>query len=386
LCIRCGQLLVENKTSLLDQYGPKQAAEKKIREISCSGCSKKIELDEKTLLARIAAGDISCVGCGSKLVIPSHLQDALRSARAKTPIRTTCCCCGRVVRTDVQSGMFACTFCGLRFTIDGDRPQLIDQREILRANEEELEPALAAIPNRAPFQVVRAALLGRARSLELLPGEAEAMIETLLALERWRPSAVAIELPIKREDVEGVLSPLLFRAPHYRWSGDAAMRGIFAYPLPPGMSSVDARFLAMNAIGLGLLAATGTGFVETPGGDDNVAHRTYRVMVAVAPSPRGVKLQFSSQNTDQPEKLFAPDQERAIAKAIDERRDQLTAYFVLLSIFGRAAAGLPLIAATPENIARRLTTLDPALASHAKELAVRLRFTHRPAAFLDLRS
>jgi len=388
-------------------------------EVKCSGCPRTFAMTLNTLGQRK-----TCTFCGAALVIPPEMKQAASSAAAaKSTTRATtieCPLCLRKIpqQNPVAGRAYSCSYCTCRYILDANyhpTPEAMPlpfpepvQHAISRLGCGKCKlPKLKADAN-TPASAVCAScgavqhLFGLPlNSLIELPPSSSPLVETACTaiLSRWERRDIGLaEAWWILEELSAVdqalnsgssllqqLSPLI--------AADVAQFGIFAAPsaevirddtsvtliMPQSAakgSTTDVNVsstIAMNVVGVGLLLATGRGFIGVSRNKSEGMLADPALMLHFAYTDSGSELHASVRDTEGNVRPVPPKElqkiESEIAKSLP---DAVRRLYVLKAIFGNWITGAMLYGMPASALKTRLQTLGGTLELRADALATAL--------------
>ncbi|MBI5209322.1 MAG: hypothetical protein HY927_05040 [Elusimicrobia bacterium] len=357
--------------------------------MTCPKCGRGLTLNLEVLARRQA-----CPYCGGALAIPAELEARLAALRAPkkaaAPVAVVCPVCGRTGKSPAaQVGKASqCAYCGARFVVP-DAPGLgLDVRVVEGTPPIPLQGAVSKPATRQDplTRLAWEALAARWLAGTVTKEEAAAILCGLDVLAEWRPAGAEVS-PLPPHLTVQVAQYLVLRIMNAQSILEPAGSAILQIPLAGGttigsdsasdLGSRMGELLVLNAVGLGLLAITGTGFVAygKPGESDKEEERvqvTPAVWLRFLPGPAGTTLQGEYQ--DQYGDRSPLDEEKIAKIAAGIRggfRVPARAYLAFRALYGDWASPAIYTAASRDKVLDRVAGL-PELAAEASDLTAAL--------------
>jgi len=362
----------------------------------------------------------NCTFCGAALVVPEDMQREFAVSKMVSKVVTRkaiqCPLCLRdIILENAAAGRKqVCSYCTCSYVLDADlnpKPQIqpLPFPEPVRENLARLAcgqcGAIGLKPNEAaPAEGLCAGCnstqdlyAGPLADLVELPSRGSPLVETACAalLARWERRDVGLaEAWWILEELSGVdralssdcsvlnlLSPVI--------AAEVSQFGIFAAPSAEvfrdeagvtliiarsrgasGITGIDATgTLAMNAVGLGLLAVTGRGFVGVKR-ENNERKADPALVLRFEYSDEGSALRASVRDADGNIQALPSSEMKKLSRDIDQKLpDAVRRLYVFKSIFGSWITGAMLYGMPPKALKTRLLSLGGSLARQADVLS-----------------
>ncbi len=244
VCIKCQAPLGVSAEEL------KRANEPTV--FSCAGCKREFRAPRKDVVDK-AKRNAKCITCGGVFTFPADIAAIPAAAPAKAVVAmTTCPICDASTRIG-DGGRAQCGWCLISFT-NGVVDRKRDGAPIEKAEVAALFAGATEV-TQPLVRVVAMALAARADRGELTNKDAQRLVTALVGLLRWRRKEGEAELPVDVSTAQDLVKLVLFESDGIE--GDS-VRVVLK---PPTSESNAATLIVANVVGLGLLAATGTGFL-----------------------------------------------------------------------------------------------------------------------------
>lgn len=391
-------------------------------DIPCSGCKRSFAMTLNTLATRKA-----CAFCGEQLAIPENVKSQISThmaarAPATQQLRKSAVSCPICLRQTFIDGFqksFTCTYCTCPFTISADGKavpaatvlpiEMISARgvgELACSNcglkklaVVEDAPAVAicqrcrtpadlyAVPLEALIHVPpagsasalielgRQALLTRWERHDVGLGEAVKMLADFAVIDAALNTASDVLTPVPPEIAADVIQyAVLGVSTATRECDPGGVTLTISLRRSSGLGSGGevnvGGTLLVNAIGLGLLAATGSGFIGYSKNKDESIQADPAMILDLAPTAGGTLLNVSMRDTQGTESRA----DRATTRRVfDQLRsglpDGLRRFYAFKALYGHWTTGAMLYGTPANAIRARLETLGGALASQAEALS-----------------
>lgn len=383
--------------------------------VKCSGCPRTYSMSLATIGQRK-----NCTFCGAALLVPEDMQrefaNASMASKVSTRATIQCPLCVRniILENATVGRTHVCSYCTCPYVLDAalnPKPQFqpLPFPEPIREKLARFACGLCGATGLKPNETAPAEGLCTScnsaqelyavplSALVELPGQGgSALIETACAalLARWERRDVGLaEAWWILEELTGVdralssdcsvlnlLSPVI--------AAEVAQFGIFAAPsaevfrdeagvtlvLPrstnASVTGIDATgTLALNAVGLSLLAVTGRGFVGVKH-EENDRKADPALILRFEYCDEGSDLSVSVRNADGQILALPPNEMKKISRDIDQKLpDAVRRLYVFKSIFGSWITGAMLYGTPPNALKTRLLNLGGSLARQADALS-----------------
>jgi hypothetical protein len=384
--------------------------------VQCSGCPRTYSMTLATIDQRK-----NCTFCGAALIIPEDMQREFTNAKMVSKVLTRktiqCPLCLRdiILENAAVGRRHVCSYCTCPYVLDSalnPKPQIqpLPFPEPVRENlgrvacghcgaiglkPNETAPAEGLCKSCNSTQELYA--LPLAGLIELPGKDSSALVETACAalLARWERRDVGLaEAWWILEELTGVdralnsdssvlnlLSPVIaaevaqfgiFSAPSADvFRDEAGVTLILARSSRDGaMTGIDATgTLALNAVGLSLLAVTGRGFVGVKR-EDGDRKADPALLLRFEYCDEGSTLRASIRNENGNILPLPPAEMKKISSDIDQKLpDAVRRLYVFKSIFGSWITGAMLYGMPPKALKTRLLSLGGSLARQADALS-----------------
>ena len=390
--------------------------------ITCSGCPRTFNMSLHTLKQKK-----TCTMCGAALKIPAEVLAQLDNLKATTvslgsqkPVPGECPVCARTIFAKPESfgKRMKCQYCTAPMSVSSagavtllrsDDIGIVEKGIIEQASCPECrQKKLAALPGRglnarcescnatvdiaAPelenyldfarlgnalmTDFAHMALQARWALKDVTLTEANLILSGVNRLDAW---AAATHRPLSPFSVEVTadLVQYVICCNHSAMSDRVKDGLMLIFPMRAdgvGLSGQGLESAALgNAVGLGLLAATGTGFVMLPGRGGRKAEEKSgepASCLLLLPVSNGSELMVLSRdasgNLGKPPTKFAQNSDAAVRGAMLLAAQQ---YFCFKAIFGEWADGAMLCGVTANALQRRLEFLGGTLADKAGDFS-----------------
>lgn len=345
---------------------PSMAPLADVVELSCPGCKRSLKQSRAVVVKRLEEGKPPrCAYCSKELTLPSDLKITRPAAAAQPPARVMgrcpLCLKSAMVRDakNVEgSGALVgtCGACGGFYLCEGAGRGSIDVPASSPAAEEEVEAARPRLAALMGGRFLGDALLARAKRGGLEAGEAGHLVQLLEALARWAAPGQSPFLPLPPAEVLHLLGPIALGADSVSVDEKEGVVRLSSSEVfeTPGLGTGSK--VALNAVGIGLLLATGSGFTVRGRAPSSEVVTHEQVFIVDAVEGGSSLRAFVAQQGARPTPLD-PAETAALAARLFDLRAKLGGYFRLLALYGTRFRGAAARRVTRESIVGRLHDL-----------------------------
>ena len=348
--------------------------------LSCDKCKRSLSI-KLEVLKRVRL----CSYCGAALCLPPELAARLAEtgaapARPALALRVGCTVCGRALKIAAADAgkPSKCQFCGARFLVPASSGPGLDLPVQERPFGKSLEESARKPADSKPLTLLTwQALRSRWGAGTVSTEEAARLVSWLDALSLWKGPGAAVS-PLSPHVTIGVVRYLVLKAP----GSDAILEpdgnALLKIPLQEGDGSPlslgpSTELILANVVGLGLLAATGHGFIVTGRKEEEERARTRPALwLKFRSGSGGTVLDCLFQNHFGDRSPLEADKAANMAETIRSGfAARARGYIAFRALYGDWATPDTYTAASREIVAARVAGI-PELASEAADLVAML--------------
>lgn len=349
-------------------------------ELTCPGCSRTLKQTEQAVVDRARQGKpFRCLMCGKELTVPTELAAKLAAPPPAAPTRRLgrCPACLRPAQAQGHPPAVFGTCC-VKFSCEAPGHGSFDVPAATVAESAELDAALARFPPRPTTQLIGLALRKRRERGALEAGEATRLADLHEALAKWRAAPGVLLVPWKAEEVGPLVAPFLFETHTARFDEKTrcyVLRSELVLDGTGKQAMGAGSHLALNAVGIGLALATGTGFTVGRGEDVPPEHLVQETWVRLKEAPAGCELEVATSQQGEWHAYTAAEH-AVVAQRLATLRPTLERYVRALALGSGWLRGVASKALTGAAARARLLDVG-ADAAQAEKLAPEFVVDHR---------
>jgi hypothetical protein len=349
-------------------------------ELTCPGCSRTLKQTEQAVVDRARQGKpFRCLMCGKELTPPQDLVEKLAAPPPAAPTRRLgrCPACLRPAQAQGHPpAVFGA--CCVKFRCDAPGHGSFDVPATSVATSAEVDAAVARFPPRPTTKLLELALRRRVERGALEAGEATRLADLHDRLAKWRPTPGVLSVPWSAAETGPLIAPFLFETNTAHVdpkSGCWVLRSELVLDGTGKQAMGAGSHLALNAVGIGLALATGTGFTVSRGEDAPPEHLVQETWVRLKEVPAGCELEVATAQQGEWH-AYTPAEHAVVAQRIATLRPTLERYVRALALGSGWLRGAASKAFTGAAARARLLDVG-ADAAQAEKLAPEFVVDHR---------